>query len=67
MFHVVFCVAYSIDHSKCKLEQIDKLGWRAHFSCMNVLLAYGFYSEGFPLGAWDRLCRLIVALPGSYI
>ena len=54
-------------HGKCRLEQIDKLGWRAHFSGVNVLLVYGFYSEGFPLGAWDRLCHLIVAFPGSAI
>ena len=42
---------------------------RTNFSAVVYLLLCGFCSEGFhlPLGAWDRLCYFIVALPGPSI
>ena len=42
---------------------------RGDCSAIEYLLFCGFCSEGFPLplGAWDRLRHLIVALPGPSI
>ena len=42
---------------------------RAIFSAIVYLYLNGFCQEGFslPIGAWDRLCYSIAALPGPSI
>ena len=62
MFYVVFCIAYFMVTG-------SSVGGEVGHSAIDFLQFCGFCSDGFPLplGAKERMCTSIVALPGPSI